>query len=73
MEESKWHFLSRLPAPADGSSADLMSWLLRFDGGGGGVFVSSVGCWYRLLDCLLDPKGGGGCVGAMLGISSYDT
>ena len=35
MEESKWHFVSRLPAPADGSSADLMSWLLRFDGGGG--------------------------------------
>ena len=37
MEESRWHFVLRLPAPADGSSVESMTWLLRSDGGGGGV------------------------------------
>ena len=38
MEESRWHFVLCPPAPADGSSVESMTWLLRFDGGGGGVF-----------------------------------
>ena len=72
MEESKWHFVSRLPAPADGSSADLMSWLLRFDGGGGVFSCLALGVgidYWTVISILRD----GGCVGAMLGVSSYDT
>ena len=73
MEESKWHFVSRLPAPADGSSAELMSWLLRFDGGGGGVSYLALGVGIDYWTVFSILRDGGGCVGAMLGISSYDT
>ena len=73
MEESKWHFVSRLPAPADGSSAELMSWLLRFDGGGGGFSYLALGVGIDYWTVFSILRDGGGCVGAMLGISSYDT
>ena len=44
MEESRWHFALRLPAPADGSFVEPMTWLLRVDfvEGGGVVLVLTV-------------------------------
>ena len=57
MEESRWHFVLRLPVLADGSFVEPMTWLLRVDlvdeGGGGlfgawgGVLVLTVGLFSR--------------------------
>ena len=62
MEESRWHFVLRLPAPANGSSVESMTRLLRFDGGGGGV---SCLAWGVGIDCwtvFSTLRGGGGGV-----------
>ena len=68
MEESRWHFVLRLSASADGSSVESMTWLLRFDGGGGGV---SCLAWGVGIDCwtVFSILRGGVCGG--YGIAGY--